>query len=66
MMGKKKKIVDRNCQKSRHLILKNSVKKVDRFFLNFPEMFPDTNVTDLLKKNWGYRTHFWKKTLEKL
>ena len=24
-------------------------------------MFLDTNVTDLLKKNWGHRTHFWKK-----
>ena len=23
-------------------------------------MFLDTNVTDLLKKNWGHRTHFEK------
>jgi hypothetical protein len=46
-MEKLKKIVHRNCQKSRNLILKNWV---DRFFLNFPETFLDTNVTDLLKK----------------
>ena len=59
MMEKKKKIVDRNRQKSRNLVLKNWV---DRFFLNFPEMFLDTNVTDLLKKKLGSPNSFLKKT----
>jgi hypothetical protein len=53
----KKPIVDRNRQKSRNLFLKNWV---DRFFLNFPEMFLDTNVTDLLKKKLGSPNSFLK------
>jgi hypothetical protein len=58
-MEKLKKIVDRNRQKSRNLVLKNWV---DRFFLNFPEMFLGTNVTDLLKKKLGSPKSFLKKT----